>query len=113
MSLLIHPKRGPKGSSVGKVHSVAYHRNGVCGESFWRVEFNHGSGSTSARLIAIVTFEGNPPNAKLIEAYVIHPTMGDSDYRGTDAFGPALMTVINSSKWPHEVTVKSVPLIQS
>lgn len=109
MSLLIHPTHGPRRSPVGKVHSVAYHRNGVFGEGFYRVEFDHanegraGKGVISPRLLAIVTFEGDVPDTKLVQAYVVNPTDGEFAYRDTYAFGPALMAVINGTKWPHEV----------
>ena len=98
MSLLIHPKRGPKGSYVGKIHSVAYNRNGVCGEGFWRVEFD----SESDRLIGLVTMADNDEH-KLKEAYVVHATDPLRAFRGTDRFGEDLMRVINGSRWPHDM----------
>lgn len=97
MSLLIHPKRGPKGGPVGKVHSVAYHRNGVGGEGFYCVQFEH----EDRRLLAVVTDQGD--DARLNEAYVVTPEHPEQSWRGTDHFGNALLSVIRRSKWPHEV----------
>lgn len=116
MSLLIHPKRGPKGSIVGKVHFVAYHRNGIGGKGFHHVEFDYMNGEgrrCAPRLLAIVTSKGDMPNAKLDEAFVVNPKMGEFSYSGTDHFGCDLMCIINSCKWPHETKAKHTALIQS
>lgn len=110
MSLLISPKRGPKGSSVDLVYSVAYHRNGSDGESFFRVLFNNGRGQAAIALIAIVTLK---TDKTIDQAYVIHPTDPTSAWQGTGHFGPALATVCNSCKWSHETKAKSVPLLKS
>lgn len=100
MSLLISPKHGPAGSLIRAVHSVAYHRNGVGGQSFFRVEFD----SEGERLIGLVTFEQPESLLVLQEAYVINPMQPEAAYYGTDSYGPALMQVCNESKWAHDVS---------
>lgn len=106
MSELIHPKSGPAGSIVGRVLAVAYHRNGISGEGFHRIEFDSAftNGTPNLRLLAIVTQKFDKKENEILgEAYVVSPTDGGSAWRGTDHFGPPLYEVIKKSKYPHEI----------
>lgn len=105
MSLLIPIlTRGPKGSPVGHIHSIAYQHNGMGGLGFYSVEFDCKEGSQTRLMHAIVTFDDDGKN---LEAYVTSKNPSE-DWRGTDCFGPALREVCQAAKWPHEIDKRNV-----
>jgi hypothetical protein len=99
MSDLIHPKRGPKDSGIGQIVSVAYHRNGIGGEGFYRVEFDETEYKN--RLVAVVLEPESDERLGAIGVFVISPDCTDA-WRG-DQFADALRSIVKRSKWRHQV----------
>lgn len=106
MSLLIASKRGPKGSYIGKIHSVAYHRNGIGGLGFHEVIFDLKDKDfpENPTLHAIVTYEDDQKGA---EAFLTTVGKPGEAWRGSDYFGDDLRKICERAKWPHEIRIKS------
>lgn len=83
-----------KRALIEKVVSVKHHRNGISGDSFFRVDLEH----ESKRLIAVVadSFVEDRPNCE-IPVFVIDPSDPVSRWRG-DNFAEELAAVIESVK---------------
>ena len=103
MSQLISPRHGPAGSHVGKVLSVAHHRNGCSGQSFHSVHFEHvNDDRRKVVLVANVLDTDEDARLGLVGCFVTCPDEPDQGFRG-DVFASALREVIAQSQWPHEV----------
>ena len=77
---------------VRKVQKVRYHRNGVAGVGFFRVDFRSVAGED---LIAIVESFDEPPSLS-IPCYVVNPADASCMYRG-DAYAPEVYRAIEAA----------------